>query len=191
MNIPMSLTVLRIVLIPVLVFCFFKHSMPLHILTLFVFLVAAFTDWLDGHLARSLSQSSKLGAFLDPVADKLLVATCLILIVSEKHTAWIVIPTLIIIFREIYISALREWVAKSGVSATVDVIFAAKVKTGLQMTAIGFLFGARFMDGLVIPLPVFMLIGIVLLLAATVVTLWTMHLYTHAAWLSFKNHTEA
>lgn len=146
-NIPTMLTWLRILLIPVFVGAFYwpenlrlLSAMPSHAVNVFttcVFLVAAFTDWLDGYLARRWNQTSAFGAFLDPVADKLMVAAALIVLVEFERVGAIV--ALIIIGREIAISALREWMAGEGQSSSVGVAMIGKVKTAVQMLAILFL----------------------------------------------------
>ncbi|MEO6117475.1 MAG: CDP-diacylglycerol--glycerol-3-phosphate 3-phosphatidyltransferase [Methylotenera sp.] len=146
-NIPTMLTWLRIVLIPVFVGAFYwpenlhkLSAMPSHMVNIFataVFLIAAFTDWLDGYLARRWHQTSAFGAFLDPVADKLMVAAALIVLVEFGRVGAIV--SLIIIGREIAVSALREWMAGEGQSSSVGVAMIGKVKTAVQMLAILFL----------------------------------------------------
>ncbi|NOT15943.1 MAG: CDP-diacylglycerol--glycerol-3-phosphate 3-phosphatidyltransferase [Methylotenera sp.] len=146
-NIPTMLTWLRILLIPIFVGAFYwpenLHTlgeMPSHQVNVFatiVFVIAALTDWLDGYLARHLKQTSAFGAFLDPVADKLMVAAALIVLVEFGRVGAIV--SLIIIGREIAISALREWMAGEGQSSSVGVAMIGKVKTAVQMLAIVFL----------------------------------------------------
>jgi cardiolipin synthase len=146
-NIPTMLTWLRILLIPVFVGAFYwpenlhkLSAMPSHMVNIFatvVFLIAAFTDWLDGYLARRWHQTSAFGAFLDPVADKLMVAAALIVLVEFGRVGAIV--SLIIIGREIAVSALREWMAGEGQSSSVGVAMIGKVKTAVQMLAILFL----------------------------------------------------
>ena len=138
-NLPTSLTWLRIILIPVFVGVFYLPATMLSLpgknwLAMTVFALAAITDWADGYLARKWGQTSAFGAFLDPVADKLMVAAALILLVwLDRAEAWLAI---IIIGREIAISALREWMAQLGQSKSVAVAFIGKVKTGAQITAI-------------------------------------------------------
>ena len=138
-NLPIALTWLRIVLIPVFVGVYYLPaswlSMPAkNWLAMTVFALAAITDWADGYLARRLGQTSAFGAFLDPVADKLMVAAALIVLVQlDRADAWLAI---IIIGREIAISALREWMAQLGQSKSIAVAFIGKVKTGAQITAI-------------------------------------------------------
>jgi cardiolipin synthase (CMP-forming) len=146
-NIPTMLTWLRILLIPIFVGAFYwpenlrtLGAMPSHMVNIFatvIFAIAAFTDWLDGYLARYLNQTSSFGAFLDPVADKLMVAAALIVLVEFGRVGAIV--SLIIIGREIAISALREWMAGEGQRSSVGVAMIGKVKTAVQMLAILFL----------------------------------------------------
>lgn len=182
MTFPMILTLLRIALIPVLVVFFYLpyHWAPLA--TAAVFILAAITDWLDGYLARRMGLMSAFGAFLDPVADKLMVATALVLMVQipPPIVAPMIMFTLsaaIIIGREIAISALREWMSEMGESGTVKVGPLGKFKTIFQMTAISCLLYEYNLFGL----PV-VLIGEMLLYLAAALTLWSMWEYLHAAW---------
>ena len=147
-----------------------------------LFALAALTDWLDGYLARRLNQTTPFGAFLDPVADKLIVVSALIVLVTYHHTAWLTIPSLIIVGREIVISALREWMAEMNDSVAVAVSYLGKVKTTLQMVAITLL--------LIVPVDtqsVTTTIGYVLLYLASIMTLWSMSQYLRAAWVSLKH----
>ena len=179
-NVPNTLTMLRIVLIPVFVGIFYLPAgiIPAHWVNLsatLVFALAAITDWLDGYLARVLNQTSAFGAFLDPVADKLMVAAALIVLVEFDRAGAII--ALIIIGREIAVSALREWMAGIGESGSVAVALLGKVKTGLQMAAILFLL---YYD----PIGILnvKLIGEVLIDAAAFLTLLSMAYYLKAAW---------
>ena len=147
-----------------------------------LFALAALTDWLDGYLARRLNQTTPFGAFLDPVADKLIVVSALIVLVTYHHTAWLTIPSLIIVGREIVISALREWMAEMNDSVAVAVSYLGKVKTTLQMVAITLL--------LIVPVDMqsaTTTIGYVLLYLASIMTLWSMSQYLRAAWVSLKH----
>ncbi len=137
LTIPTQLTVLRVLLIPVLVVSFYIPWQWSGLLAWFFFTVAGITDWLDGYLARKLGESSAFGAFLDPVADKLLISASLIILVEAVHSIYLTIPALIIIAREIIISALREWMAIMGVQHVVQVSSLGKWKTGTQMVSIG------------------------------------------------------
>ena len=193
-NIPTMLTWLRILLIPVFVGAFYwpenlhkLSAMPSHWVNVFatsVFAIAAITDWLDGYLARRLNQSSSFGAFLDPVADKLMVAAALIVLVEFGRVGAIV--SLIIIGREIAISALREWMAGEGQRSSVGVAMIGKVKTFVQMAAILFLL---YWDDLDLgPLGIFSTKdwGHVLIVVAAILTLLSMAYYLKAAWPKLK-----
>lgn len=179
MSIPNLLSLLRILLVPVFVVAFYLPFSWAHMVNACIFAFAAFTDWLDGYLARSLSQSSRLGAFLDPVADKLVVVIALILIVNESNLPFIAIPAAVIAGREILISGLREWMAELGKRASVAVSFVGKIKTLFQMLAIMLLLLGR--DNSYWP-QLLAIAGYVLLYVAAVLTLWTMMVYLKAAW---------
>ena len=179
-NIPNSLTVLRILLIPVFVGIFY---LPVDMLdphwvnfsATLVFAVAAITDWLDGYLARMWQQTSAFGAFLDPVADKLMVAAALIVLVELERTGAVI--ALIIIGREIAISALREWMAGIGERGSVAVASLGKIKTAVQMVAILLLL---YYDPVGIIDIKFL--GEVLIYLAAFLTLLSMAYYLKAAW---------
>jgi cardiolipin synthase (CMP-forming) len=180
LNIPNLLTWGRIVLIPLFVGVFYAphHWLTPHeqnLAATVIFVVAAVTDWLDGYLARSLQQTSAFGAFLDPVADKLMVAAALIILVQLDRTDAVI--AFIIIGREIAISALREWMAKIGAARSVTVSLLGKVKTISQMVAIPMLL---YHD----PIPLFdpQLIGTWLIYLAALLTLWSMVYYLRMAW---------
>lgn len=177
MNIPNTLTLIRIALIPVFVLVFYLPFSWAHIAASIVFALAALTDWLDGYLARRLGQISRLGAFLDPVADKLMVAIALVLLVEAHPTPWLALPAAVIVGREITVSALREWMAEIGARGKVAVSDYGKVKTIAQMVAIFLLLFGE---------PLFALpvneVGYVLLYVAAGLTLWSMLLYLYAAW---------
>lgn len=176
MNIPNALTMLRILLIPALVLVvYWPFKWHFYVATL-IFIVAAITDWLDGYLARRLDQGTPFGAFLDPVADKLMVAVALVLLVELHASPWFAVPACIIISREILVSALREWMADLGKRTSVAVSYIGKVKTTLQMIAIG-VFLAAEQD--VVPWLAY--IGYVLLYAAALLTVWSMFVYLRAA----------
>jgi CDP-diacylglycerol---glycerol-3-phosphate 3-phosphatidyltransferase len=170
-----QLTLLRIVLIPLFVVVFYLPVTWAHLACAFIFTVAAITDWLDGFVARKYNQSTPFGAFLDPVADKLMVAIALLLLVSIHHeSAWFVAAASIIVGREIIISALREWMAEVGQRASVAVSFIGKIKTTLQMIAIIVLLMDRTEFYL-------MELGYIALAGAAVLTLWSMVIYLRAA----------
>jgi len=180
-TIPNILTMARIVAIPVVVLIYYLPFEWRYLVTGFVFAAAAFTDWLDGYLARKWEQSSALGAFLDPVADKLMVAVSLVLLVESHANTWLAIPAAVIISREITISALREWMAEVGKRASVAVSYVGKVKTFAQMTAItGLLANPPGFDSPIVVL------AYVVLYVATVLTLWSMVVYLKAAWPILK-----
>ncbi|PFG54262.1 CDP-diacylglycerol--glycerol-3-phosphate 3-phosphatidyltransferase [Marinobacter sp. LV10R520-4] len=175
MNIPNILTLSRIVMIPVFVFIFYMPVQWSYLVSAAIFTLAAVTDWLDGYLARKLNQSTPFGAFLDPVADKLMVAVALAVLIEEHAALILTLPATIIIGREIVISALREWMAEIGSRASVAVSYIGKIKTVAQMAAIiGLL---AFPPGVVQAD-----IAIGLLYVAAGLTLWSMGLYLKAAW---------
>ena len=186
LNIPNILTLIRIALIPVFVAIFYLPWSWAPQACAAVFALAGVTDWLDGYLARRLEQTSPLGAFLDPVADKLMVAAALILIVEANPTPALAIPAVIIIGREITISALREWMAEVGVRAKVAVSTIGKVKTAAQMVAITMLI---WRDD-IWEIPVYT-VGYVLLYMAAILTLWSMVLYLRAAWPSLNSESDS
>ena len=175
-NVPMLLTLLRIALLPVIVVIFYLPYSWARPLSCLVFAIAGFTDWLDGYLARKWQQESRFGAFLDPVADKLMVATVLLLIVEFDNSPWLTIPAVVIIGREITISALREWMAEMGQRGKVAVGWLGKVKTTAQMVALGLLLYMHDFLGL----PIYK-IGTVGLYIASVLTIWSMIQYMQAA----------
>ena len=177
MNIPNSFTLMRIVLIPFLVVMFYIPWRWGHFVCAIIFALAALTDWLDGYLARSLHQTSALGQFLDPVADKLIVAVALVLLVSDQNLPYLAIPAAIIIGREIGVSALREWMAVLGKRASVAVSFVGKIKTTIQMIAIV----ALLATGDYVH-PRINLIGYFLLWIAAILTVWSMLVYLKAAY---------
>lgn len=179
MNIPNMLTLMRIALIPVFVALFYVPAGWAYKACAIVFAIAAFTDWLDGWLARRLEQVSPLGAFLDPVADKLMVATALVLLVQRDPQPWIAVPVLVIIGREITISALREWMAELGERAQVAVSMVGKFKTAAQMAAIFFMIYQAPLGSIAT-----YTVGVVLLYIATILTLWSMVVYVQASWSS-------
>ena len=179
MNIPNLLTVLRVALIPVFILFFYLPFSWSYWAASAVFALAAVTDWFDGYLARRWEQSTPFGAFLDPVADKLMVAVALVLLVEEHANLWLSLPAVIIIGREIVVSALREWMAELGLRAKVAVAMVGKVKTTVQMIALGFLLYREPLLGF----PIFLL-GEWLLAASALLTLWSGFEYLRAAWPS-------
>ena len=194
-NIPTMLTWLRILLIPIFVGAFYwpenlhtLGAMPSHQVNVFattVFIIAALTDWLDGYLARYLQQTSSFGAFLDPVADKLMVAAALIVLVEFGRVGAIV--SLIIIGREIAISALREWMAGEGQRSSVGVAMIGKVKTAAQMLAIVLLLYWDDVDLGVLGIVKTQDVGHVLIVVAAFLTLLSMAYYLRAAMPKLKS----
>lgn len=183
-SLPNLLTLLRMVLIPIFVGVFYLPFSWAHGAAAVIFATASFTDWLDGYLARKLKQMSPFGAFLDPVADKLLVATSLLLLVGAKDLDYITLPAIIIVGREIVISALREWMAEVGRRASVTVSYVGKVKTALQMIALVLLlafYPATSYWGV---------LGFILLYVAAILTIWSMVIYIMIAWPQLTEKSE-
>lgn len=180
-NLPNLLTVLRILLIPVFIVVFYLPVSWGREVATAVFVLAAVTDWLDGYLARRMQLVSALGAFLDPVADKLMVATALVLLVQADPSVPMAIAAAVIIGREIAISGLREWMAELGSRTKVAVSEIGKFKTAMQMVAIILLIYRE--DLWTLPTRT---VGLVLLYIAVALTLWSMTLYLRAAWPSLK-----
>ncbi|HTA65842.1 MAG TPA: CDP-diacylglycerol--glycerol-3-phosphate 3-phosphatidyltransferase [Xanthomonadaceae bacterium] len=184
MTVPTLLTLFRILLIPVLIAIFYLPHQPwTNFAATFVFVLGALTDWADGWIARRWNQFSAFGAFLDPVADKLAVTTALVLIVVYRptQTNWLPLLAIVIIGREIAISALREWMAEVGHGRKVKVAWLGKLKTIVQMTAISMLL---YHDP-ILSLPTFD-IGEVLLAVAAALTLVSGYGYLRAAWPSLQ-----
>lgn len=177
LNLANWLTLFRIAAIPIVVICFYsplEHARPIAAI---LFGLAAITDMLDGWVARRFGQTSKFGEFLDPVADKLMVAIVLVMLVQADPDWYVDIIAMVIIGREITISALREWMAIIGERANVKVTMAGKVKTVLQMFGIGFMVYENEFLGVDI-----YSVGFILLLAAAAMTIWSMLVYLRAAW---------
>ena len=171
--------------IPVVVVCFYApipHARPIAAV---VFGIAAVTDFIDGWVARRFNQQSRFGEFLDPVADKLMVSIALVMLVQAQSGWFEDIIAMIIIGREITISALREWMATIGERANVKVSFAGKVKTVLQMFGIAFMVYQEPLFGIDI-----YAVGFVLLVAAAAMTIWSMIIYLRAAWPFIINDAE-
>ncbi len=181
MTLANQLTLLRVLLIPVIVLVFFLPFGWSYPVAAFLFALAGVTDWLDGFIARRYDQATAFGAFLDPVADKLMVASALVLLVQAHASVWLTVPAIIIIGREIVISALREWMAEVGERANVAVSSIGKIKTAAQMGAITVLLAFPVDDR-------YWLIdaGYILLYIAAGLTLYSMVLYLRAAWPSLK-----
>lgn len=177
MNVPLLLTMIRVAAIPLVVVLLYPHDTAMHHVAAVLFAMAAVTDWLDGWLARRWHQTTDFGAFLDPVADKLLVAVCLVMLLRLHASGPLSVLVGIIIGREIAISALREWLAELGQRYRVAVNFIGKTKTAAQMTAITLMLWQTPIAGI----PVYQ-IGYALLFFAAGMTLWSMMVYLRAAW---------
>lgn len=182
LNLPNILSLLRVFLIPVLVVLFFLPIESASLWATVVFVVAAVTDWLDGYLARKWNQTSAFGAFIDPVADKLIVVVALIMVLFKTPVWYVLIPVILIIARELTVSALREWMAELGQRNVVKVSQMGKWKTTFQMVAISCLIFYKPLLGL----PIFE-IGVGLLYVAAWLTLLSMYNYLQAAWPMLQN----
>ncbi len=181
-NIPNTLTLFRIAMIPVFILAFYWQHPDAYIVATSIFFIAGISDWFDGYLARKLNQQSSLGAFLDPLADKLMVVIVLCLLVAKyPDNNWLLFSTIVIIAREIVISSLREWMSAQGKADMVVVSFAGKAKTFAQLWAMGFLIYQQDL----FDLPIFT-IGIVLIVWSAVLTLFSMFTYLNAAWSTIK-----
>ena len=179
LTLPNVLTLARMALIPIFILVFYLPFSGAHGAAAIIFMIASFTDWLDGYFARKLEQTTPFGAFLDPVADKLLVASSLLLLVGAGDRGYITLPAIVIVGREIVISALREWMAEIGNRASVAVSYIGKVKTTVQMIALVFLLAfppALSMTGIL------GVIGVILLYVASILTIWSMVAYLVIAW---------
>ncbi|MHA7878328.1 MAG: CDP-diacylglycerol--glycerol-3-phosphate 3-phosphatidyltransferase [Saccharospirillum sp.] len=177
MNIPNLLTLFRIILIPVCVGVYYLPQSWAPWMAAAIFSAAAVTDWFDGYLARKLGQMTPFGAFLDPVADKLIVAAALVALVERHANIWMTLPAIVIIGREIVISALREWMAELGKRASVAVNMLGKIKTTLQMVAIILLLSQHPEQATTVST-----LGLLALQVSAVLTLWSMIVYLKAAW---------
>ncbi|HSW93830.1 MAG TPA: CDP-diacylglycerol--glycerol-3-phosphate 3-phosphatidyltransferase [Gammaproteobacteria bacterium] len=195
LNLPNILTLCRILVIPFLVLIFYLPVPWAHPAAAVLFTLACLTDWLDGYAARSLKLSTRLGAFLDPVADKLMVSVVLVLLVGEPQIQMIrfsstvyaipalaiTLPAAIIVSREIIVSALREWMAEIGKRTSVAVSWMGKVKTTVQMVSLIVLLYCDASTPVLI-----VLIGYLLLYASAVLTIWSMVIYLKAAWPTLR-----
>ena len=182
---PNILTLLRILIIPIFIVIFFLPFTWAHYFAALLFAFACFTDWLDGFLARKLEQVSPFGAFFDPVADKLLVSASLILLVGSPQLRFLTLPAIVIVGREIVVSALREWMAELGKRASIAVSYIGKVKTSLQMIAITLLLAFHQSSTW------YGLLGTVLLYVAAILTIWSMMEYLKIAWPELTKRDEA
>lgn len=177
MNLPILLTWLRIAFIPLLILFFYLDRPWAPFAAALTFGLAGLTDWADGYLARRWQQESRFGAFLDPVADKLIVAVAMLLIVEREANIGFTLAGMIIIGREIVISALREWMAQVGLRGKVAVAFIGKLKTTFQIVALIFLLYNQDLFGF-LPMREF---GIIALVLATILTLASMLQYLRSA----------
>ena len=185
-NLPTLMTWTRIIAIPFLVWVYqWPVDMPVrNLIATFMFIIFALTDWADGYLARRLNQTSAFGAFLDPVADKILVCASLLVLVDLGRVD--VIVALLIIGREIAISSLREWMAQIGANRSVAVHMLGKLKTTMQMVAIPFL----LYDGMLFGVIDTALWGFVLIWIAAILTVWSMVYYLKKAWPDILDHAK-
>jgi CDP-diacylglycerol--glycerol-3-phosphate 3-phosphatidyltransferase len=185
-NLPNTLTWLRISMIPAIFALFYLLPYPwADPAACAAFALAGITDSLDGYYARKLGQTSRLGAFLDPVADKLIVAAALVLIVSKDPRWFVVIVAVVIIGREIAVSALREWMAEIGARSRIKVTILAKYKTIMQIVGLSMLLYRQDMFGI----PTYRL-GLVLTGVAAVLTLWSMVQYLRVAWPELRGSAQ-
>ncbi|ABA58115.1 CDP-diacylglycerol--glycerol-3-phosphate 3-phosphatidyltransferase [Nitrosococcus oceani] len=184
-TIPNVMTILRIVAIPILVTVFYLPIPNAREICAILFGIAAVTDWLDGYLARRWQQTSPFGAFLDPVADKLMVVIALILLLQSHPSVPMALSVAVIVGRELTISALREWMAEIGLRASVAVSMLGKFKTTFQMIAVFLLLYQNPIG----PIPVWD-IGLILLYIAVALTLGSMIVYLNAAWPALMGRIE-
>lgn len=177
LTLPTAITLLRIGLIPIFVVAFYLPYAWANIAAAAIFALASFSDWVDGYLARVLKQESSFGAFLDPVADKLMVVVAIVLIVQAHPSIYIALPSIIIVAREISISALREWMAELRSSTSVQVSFVGKAKTTAQLFSLLLMIYAEPIR----QIPIFE-IGLGFYYLAVVFTIVSMVIYLRAAW---------
>lgn len=171
-TIPNTLTALRILLIPVFVILFYTPVKNNQLIAMAIFIIAAVTDWLDGFLARHLNQTTRLGAFLDPVADKLIVLSALLICATKFTSPLFAVPALVMLCREVFITALREWMAEVGKRAKIKVNIIGKIKTCLQMIALCFFISQPNQHSMLV------ITGYVIFYIAAMLTLWSMIVYT-------------
>jgi CDP-diacylglycerol--glycerol-3-phosphate 3-phosphatidyltransferase len=182
-TLPTAITLFRIALLPLFVLVFYLPFSWANVVATIIFAVASFSDWVDGYLARSMQLESSFGAFLDPVADKLMVVVVIVLLVEANPSIFVALPSIVIVAREISISALREWMAQLGASTTVKVSFIGKTKTVAQMLALGFMIFSEPLAGI----PIFQ-IGLAIYYLAAILTLASMIIYLRAAWPVIAHH---
>jgi len=188
-NLPTWLTLFRVLLLPVMVVVFYLPFRGANLTAAIVFVLAGVTDWLDGYLARRMNLTSAFGAFLDPVADKLMVAVTLFLLVQSHPGGWqgvlMAVTASVIVGREISVSALREWMAQIGARSKVKVAFLGKLKTAMQMVALVVLLLQKDAETLRL-----YHIGEALLVIAGVLTIWSGLDYLRAAWPSLRGDSD-
>ena len=184
LTLPTAITLFRIALIPLFVVVFYLPFRWVNEVAFAIFVLAALSDWVDGYLARSMQQESRFGAFLDPVADKLMVVVVIVLLVQANPSIYVALPSLIIIAREISVSALREWMAQLGSSASVKVSFIGKAKTVTQMAALALMIYADPLMGLSV-----FEIGLATYYVAAILTIYSMIIYLRAAWPTITHHS--
>ncbi len=184
LTLPTTITLFRIALIPIFVVVFYLPFAWSNLAAAAIFALAGASDWVDGYLARALKQESSFGAFLDPVADKLMVVVAIILLVQANPSIYIAIPSLIIVTREVSISALREWMAKLGDGAAVQVSFIGKAKTTAQLLSLCLMIYAEPIGDL----SVFQ-VGLVFYYLAAIFTIISMFIYLRAAWPVVKRNS--
>ena len=175
-NLPNILTLMRIAMIPVFIVVYYLPWEWHHFASAAIFGIAALTDWVDGYFARKLNMVTPFGAFLDPVADKLTVVAALVLLIEVHSSPWFSLPAIIIIGRELVISALREWMSELGSGQSIAVSTLGKVKTWFQMVAIAILLLAKPEQ------EALTMIGFIVIYAAAALTLWSMIYYLIKAW---------
>lgn len=186
MTIPNMITLFRLLVIPFFVLFFYLPYQWSFYLSALIFIAAALSDMLDGYLARKLNQTSRFGAFIDPVADKMIVIISLVLLVEKYDSLIFTLPALVMISREIVISALREWMSTIGQRQTVGVSWLGKLKTIMQMVAISLflVLHAEHMNWLYH-------LAFISFYIAAILTLWSMVLYLKAAWPALSENDEA
>lgn len=173
LTIPNILSFIRLILIPFFVIAYYLPYDWSAFAAALIFFIAGITDWFDGFLARKLNQTTRFGAFIDPVADKVMVATAMVLVVEHYHMVWVTIPAITMIGREIIISALREWMAEIGKRSSVKVSWIGKVKTAAQMLSLLLLLWH--------PCQWALWLGYISLYVAMILTYWSMYIYLKAA----------